>query len=57
MKSLGIRRSSTVSRPVLLMVRSVVNIGNFPHLILAGPPGVGKTSTVLCMARMLLGDK
>lgn len=33
------------------------NVGSVPHLILTGPPGVGKTSTVLCMARMLLGDK
>ncbi|GBP83522.1 Replication factor C subunit 2 [Eumeta japonica] len=29
--------------------------GNAPNVILAGPPGVGKTTTVLCLARLLLG--
>ena len=30
--------------------------GNMPNLILAGPPGTGKTTSVLALARQLLGD-
>ncbi|KAI8144587.1 P-loop containing nucleoside triphosphate hydrolase protein [Fennellomyces sp. T-0311] len=30
--------------------------GNMPNLILAGMPGIGKTTSVLCLAHTLLGD-
>jgi replication factor C subunit 2/4 len=31
--------------------------GNMPNLILIGPPGTGKTTSILCLARKILGEK
>lgn len=41
-----------VSRLALFSVK-----GNVPNLILAGPPGVGKTTTILALCRAMLGHK
>ena len=37
-------------------LKSCVQQGYIPHLILTGPPGTGKTSSVLCIANELLGQ-
>lgn len=35
----------------------IVREGIVPNMILSGPPGCGKTSSVLCIARQILGEK
>lgn len=30
--------------------------GNMPHVIISGTPGIGKTTSILCLARAMLGD-
>lgn len=37
-------------------LRLLAEHGNMPNLILAGPPGTGKTTSVLALARTLCGD-
>ena len=38
-------------------LRACVQQGNIPHLILTGPPGTGKTSSVLSIVNELLGEE
>ena len=43
-------REEVVSR-----FKSFVKDKNLPHLLLVGPAGVGKTTSILCLARDLYG--
>ncbi|KAH7820810.1 Replication factor C subunit 2, RFC2 [Monocercomonoides exilis] len=38
-------------------LRITIKEGSIPNIILSGPPGIGKTSCVLCIARALLGPQ
>ena len=37
-------------------LKSFVERGNFPSMIFAGPPGIGKTACAIAMAKDLYGD-
>jgi len=40
----------TISR-----LQIIARDGNMPHMIISGMPGIGKTTSILCLARQLLG--
>lgn len=37
-------------------LKIIAREGNMPHVIISGMPGIGKTTSVHCLARQLLGD-
>ena len=37
-------------------LKIIARDGNMPHVIISGTPGIGKTTSILCLARQLLGD-
>jgi replication factor C small subunit len=43
-------------RDIVERLKSFVKSRNVPHCIFAGPPGTGKTTAALCLARDLYGD-
>jgi replication factor C subunit 2/4 len=44
------------SEEALKRLRLIALNGNMPHMLLAGPPGTGKTTSALCLAQTLLGS-
>lgn len=40
----------------LARLKVIAKQGNMPNLIIAGPPGTGKTTSTMCLAREMLGD-
>lgn len=43
--------SETIER-----LKIIAKDGNMPHVIISGMPGIGKTTSILCLARQMLGD-
>ena len=41
----------------LNQMRGMIETGSMPNLLLSGPPGCGKTTSVHVLARTLLGDR
>lgn len=37
-------------------LKIIAKDGNMPHFIISGMPGIGKTTSILCLARQMLGD-
>lgn len=37
--------------------KNIVSSGNIPHLLLSGVPGTGKTTSVICLAKIILQEK
>lgn len=42
---------------IIKILNKTIETGELPHLLLFGPPGTGKTSTILCTAMQLFGPK
>jgi len=41
---------------ILVRLKVIAQSGNMPNVILSGPPGIGKTSSINCLAHELLGE-
>ena len=43
-------------KSIINFLKDINKHGNFPHIIVSGPPGTGKTTSIHCLARELLGN-
>jgi replication factor C subunit 2/4 len=37
-------------------LKTIAKTGNLPHLLITGPPGTGKTTSIMCLAREMLKE-
>ncbi|KDN36284.1 P-loop containing nucleoside triphosphate hydrolase protein [Tilletiaria anomala UBC 951] len=44
------------NKPTIERLKVIQRDGNVPHLLISGLPGIGKTTSVHCLAHALLGD-
>lgn len=42
---------------VVQTLKKSIELGNLPHLLFHGPPGTGKTTTILAVARAMYGPE
>jgi replication factor C subunit 3/5 len=42
---------------MIWLVRKFIDAKNMPHLLFHGPPGTGKTSCMIAIAKELYGEK
>ena len=41
--------------PIYNKIKKIIDDKNMPNIIITGLPGIGKTTTILCIAKILLG--
>ncbi|KAL9084673.1 MAG: hypothetical protein Q9159_005103 [Coniocarpon cinnabarinum] len=47
----------TGNTDTLARLKIIARDGNLPHIIISGTPGIGKTTSIHCLARQLLGSR